>query len=197
MRSLIVPTSEFSEVEETLISSAFLELFNVNKIDDHKIKHLMFLGAFGEYCIVQEQQAIAVPADIPFDRACLIGCSVMTGVGAVLNVAHIGHADTVMVIGCGAVGLSAVQGSRLAGAAKIIAVDIDEGKLALAQRMGATHGVHANREDVAAAARQETAGRGADVVIEAAGNATAFRASVEAVRPGGEVVWLGKIDVNH
>jgi len=121
----------------------------------------------------------------------------MTGVGAALNVAHIGHADTVMVIGCGAVGLSAVQGARLAGAAKIIAVDIDEGKLALAQRMGATRGVHANREDVAAAAKQETAGRGADVVIEAAGNAAAFRASVEAVRPGGEVVWLGKIDVNH
>jgi S-(hydroxymethyl)glutathione dehydrogenase/alcohol dehydrogenase len=57
--------------------------------------------------------------------------------------------------------------------------------------------VHANREDIAAVARQETAGRGADVVIEAAGNATAFRASVEAVRPGGEVVWLGKIDINH
>ena len=121
----------------------------------------------------------------------------MTGVGAALNVAHIGQSDTVMVIGCGAVGLSAVQGARLAGAAKIIAVDIDEGKLALAQRMGATRGVHAKREDVPAAARQETAGRGADVVIEAAGNAAAFRASVEAVRPGGEVVWLGKIDVNH
>jgi len=161
-----------------------------------ELKHLMFVGAFGEYCIVQEQQAIAVPADIPFDRACLIGCGVMTGVGAALNVAHIEHADNVMVIGCGAVGLSAVQGARLAGAAKIIAVDIDEGKLALAQRMGATRGVNAKREDVAAAARRETSGRGADVVIEAAGSATALRATVEAVRPGGEVVWLGKIDVN-
>src|SRR5262249_59006065 len=100
-------------------------------------------------------------------------------------------------VGGGAVGLGAVQGARVAGAAKIIAVDIDEAKLALAQRMGATRGVHANREDVAAAAKQETAGRGADAVIEAAGNAAAFRASVEAVRPGGEVVWLGKIDVNH
>jgi S-(hydroxymethyl)glutathione dehydrogenase / alcohol dehydrogenase len=161
-----------------------------------ELKHLMFLGAFGEYCIVQEQQAIAVPADIPFDRTCLIGCGVMTGVGAALNATHIGHADSVMVIGCGAVGLSAVQGARLAGAAKIIAVDIDEGKLALAQRMGATRGVNAKREDVAAAARRETSGRGADVVIEAAGSATALRATVEAVRPGGEVVWLGKIDVN-
>ena len=121
----------------------------------------------------------------------------MTGVGAAFNVAHIGHADTVMVIGCGAVGLAAVQGARLARAAKIIAVDIDDGKLELAQRMGATRGVNAKREDVAAAAKQESCGRGADVVIEAAGSAGAFRPTVEAVRPGGEVVWLGKIDVNN
>ena len=87
-----------------------------------ELKHLMFLGAFGEYCIVQDQQAVAVPDELPFDRACLIGCGVMTGVGAALNVARIGQADTIMVIGCGAVGLSAVQGARLAGAAKIIAV---------------------------------------------------------------------------
>jgi S-(hydroxymethyl)glutathione dehydrogenase / alcohol dehydrogenase len=167
------------------------------RANGEELKQLMFVGAFGEYCIVQEHQAIAVPADIPFDRACLIGCAVMTGVGAALNVAHIGRADTVMVIGCGAVGLSAVQGARLAGAAKIIAVDIDEGKLALAQRMGATRGVNAKREDVAAAARQETSGRGADVVIEAAGSAATFRATAEAVRPGGEVVWLGKIDINN
>jgi S-(hydroxymethyl)glutathione dehydrogenase/alcohol dehydrogenase len=161
-----------------------------------ELKHLMFLGAFAEYCIVPEQQAIAVTRDIPFDRASLIGCGVMTGVGAALNVAHIGRADTVMVIGCGAVGLAAVQGARLAGAAKIIAVDIDDGKLALAQRMGATQGVNANKEEVAAIARRETFGRGADVVIEAAGSAAAFRTSIEAVRPGGEAVWLGKIDVN-
>jgi S-(hydroxymethyl)glutathione dehydrogenase/alcohol dehydrogenase len=92
------------------------------RANGEELKQLMFVGAFGEYCIVQEHQAIAVPADIPFDRACLIGCAVMTGVGAALNVAHIGRADTVMVIGCGAVGLSAVQGARLAGAAKIIAI---------------------------------------------------------------------------
>ncbi len=160
-----------------------------------ELKHLMFLGAFGEYCIVPAQQAIAVAKELPFDRACLIGCGVMTGVGAALNIAHIGHADTVMVVGCGAVGLAAVQGARLAGAAKIVAVDIDDSKLALAQRMGATHAVNAKTEDVIAAARRETNGRGVDVVLEAAGSGVAFRATVEAVRPGGEVVWLGKIDV--
>jgi S-(hydroxymethyl)glutathione dehydrogenase / alcohol dehydrogenase len=82
------------------------------RANGEELKQLMFVGVFGEYCIVQEQQAIAVPAEMPFDRACLIGCGVMTGVGAALNVAHIAHADNVMVIGCGAVGLSAVQGAR-------------------------------------------------------------------------------------
>ena len=159
------------------------------------LKHLMFLGAFGEYCIVQDQQAIPVPKELPFDRACLIGCGVMTGVGAALNIARIGAADTVMVVGCGAVGLAAVQGARLAGAAKIIAADIDDAKLALALKMGATSAVNAGRDDAVAIGKKETAGRGVDVVLEAAGNAAAFRTTVEAVRPGGEVVWLGKIDV--
>jgi S-(hydroxymethyl)glutathione dehydrogenase/alcohol dehydrogenase len=162
-----------------------------------ELKHLMFLGAFGEYCIVQAQQAIPVPKDIPFDRACLIGCGVMTGVGAALNIAGIGQVDTAMVIGCGAVGLSAVQGVRLAGAAKIIAVDIDDAKLALAQKMGANRCVNAKTEDPVSVGKAETAGRGVDTVIEAAGSAAAFRATVEAVRPGGEVVWLGKIDVDN
>jgi S-(hydroxymethyl)glutathione dehydrogenase / alcohol dehydrogenase len=163
--------------------------------DGRELGHLMFLGSFGEYCIVSEQQAIPVAKEIPFDRACLIGCGVMTGVGAAVNLARIGHADTVMVIGCGAVGLSAVQGARLAGAAEIIACDVDDAKLELALRMGATSSVNANKEDAVAMVKKRTSGRGADVVIEAAGAAAALRTSVEAVRPGGEVVWLGKIDV--
>src|SRR5882672_4212308 len=163
--------------------------------DGRELKHLMFLGAFGEYCIVQEQQAVPVSKDIPFDRACLIGCGIMTGVGAALNIARIGRADIVMVIGCGAVGLAAVQGARLAGAGEIIAVDLDPAKLALAERVGATCGVDARSEDPTAAARAKTAGRGADVVFEAAGSPASFRASLEAVRPGGEVIWLGKTDV--
>ena len=163
--------------------------------DGRELKHLMFLGAFGEYCIVSDQQAIPVAKEIPFDRACLIGCGVMTGVGAALNLARITRADTVMIIGCGAVGLSAVQGARLAGAAEIIACDIDEAKLELALQMGATFSVNANTEDAVSIARRRTFGRGVDIVIEAAGNAAALRTSIEAVRPGGEVIWLGKVDV--
>jgi S-(hydroxymethyl)glutathione dehydrogenase / alcohol dehydrogenase len=164
--------------------------------DGRPLQQLMFLGSFAEYCVVADQQAIAVPREIPFDRACLIGCGVMTGVGAALNLGAIAHGDTVMVIGCGAVGLAAVQGARLAGAGAIIAVDLDAAKLALAARMGATHGINASTDDAVAAGKRETSGRGVDVVIEAAGSAQAFRISSEAVRPGGQIIWLGKIDVN-
>src|SRR3984957_1092501 len=160
------------------------------------LRQLMYLGSFGEYCIVPDQQAIAVPKEMPFDRACLIGCGVMTGVGAALNLNAIARGDSVMVIGCGAVGLAAVQGARLAGAAIIIAVDLDPAKLALAGKMGATHGVDATRDDAVAAGKRETGGRGVDVVIESAGSASAFRVTTEAVRPGGQIIWLGKIDVN-
>jgi S-(hydroxymethyl)glutathione dehydrogenase/alcohol dehydrogenase len=165
--------------------------------DGQKLQQLMFLGSFAEYCIVADQQAIRVPKEIPFDRACLIGCGVMTGVGAALNLGAIAHGDSVMVIGCGAVGLAAVQGARLAGAGAIIAVDLDPAKLVLAARMGATHGVDASKDDAVAAAKRASGGRGVDVVIEAAGHASAFRTTTEAVRPGGQVVWLGKIDVNN
>jgi S-(hydroxymethyl)glutathione dehydrogenase/alcohol dehydrogenase len=165
--------------------------------DGRELRQLMYLGAFGEYCIVADQQAIVVPKEIPFDRACLIGCGVMTGVGAALNLGAIAHGDTVMVIGCGAVGLAAVQGARLAGAGKIIAVDVTPAKLTLAAKMGATQGIDASKEDAVAIAKRETSGRGADVVIESAGSPAAFRTSTEAVRPGGQVIWLGKIDVNQ
>lgn len=165
--------------------------------DGSELQQLMFLGAFGEYCIVADQQAIVVPRDMPFDRACLIGCGVMTGVGAGLNLGAIAHGDTVMVIGCGAVGLAAVQGARLAGAGAIIAVDLNPAKLTLAASMGATHMVDASKDDPVAAAKAVTNGRGADVVLESAGSPAAFRLTAEAVRPGGHIVWLGKVDVQQ
>src|ERR1700754_520819 len=166
------------------------------RADQRAVGQVMFLGSFGEYCIVSDQQAIPVPKEIPFDRACLIGCGVMTGVGAALNLGAIAHGDTVMVIGCGAVGLAAVQGARLAGAGAIIAVDLDAAKLAIAGKVGATLGVDASKDDAVAIGKRETGGRGVDVVIEAAGSASVFRMTSEAVRPGGQLIWLGKIDVN-
>jgi S-(hydroxymethyl)glutathione dehydrogenase/alcohol dehydrogenase len=165
--------------------------------DGRELKHLMYLGALAEYCIVPAQQAIVIPKELPFEQACLIGCGVMTGVGAALNIASIHYSDAVMVIGCGAVGLAAVQGARMAGAEAVIAVDLAQDKLRLAQKLGATHVIDAAKEDVVEGVRRLTHGRGADVVLEAAGSPRAFRLTSEAVRPGGEVIWLGKTDVNE
>src|ERR1700760_533916 len=122
--------------------------------DGRELKQLMYLGAMAEYCIVQAQQAIVVPKELPFEQGCLIGCGVMTGVGAALNIASIHFGDAVMVIGCGAVGLAAVQGARMAGAQTIIAVDLAPGKLDLAQKLGATHAVNAKDQDVIEAVKR-------------------------------------------
>ena len=153
----------------------------------------MYLGGFSEYVVVPAQQAVRVPAGIPADRACLLGCAVMTGFGGATHIARIEWGATVMVIGTGAVGLAAVQGARLAGAGRIIAVDLNPARRAMAERAGAGVLCDPKAEDPAALAKSLTAGRGADVVIEAAGVPAGFRTSVEAARPGGQVVWLGKV----
>lgn len=165
--------------------------------DGQPVHHLMFLGAFAEYCVVPADSAVRVPAEIPFDRACLIGCGVMTGVGAATRIAKLPYGANALVIGCGAVGLSAVQGARLAGAARIVAVDTDARKLALARLVGATDTIDAAAGDPLPRIRELTQGRGADCVFEAAGNPRAFRLSAEAARPGGQIVWLGKVNVDH
>jgi S-(hydroxymethyl)glutathione dehydrogenase/alcohol dehydrogenase len=163
--------------------------------DGVPMHQLMYLGGFSEYCVVPAQSAVRVPAAMPFDRAALLGCGVMTGVGAATRIAELRWGAVAMVIGCGAVGLSAVQGCRLAGAGAIVAVDPNPARQQLAQALGATQAC--DPSEAIAAARSLTDGRGADVVIEAAGRPETFRLSVEAVRPGGQVVWLGKIGVNE
>jgi S-(hydroxymethyl)glutathione dehydrogenase/alcohol dehydrogenase len=161
------------------------------------VHQLMYIGAFAEYCIVPAQSAVPVPRDIPFDRACLIGCGVMTGFGAVTRIAGLAYGANALVIGGGAVGLSAVQAARLAGARRIIALDRDQRKLHLARELGATHAIDAAAAEVVAMVRELTHGRGADYVFEAAGNEQAFALSVEAARPGGQIVWLGKVNVGQ
>jgi S-(hydroxymethyl)glutathione dehydrogenase/alcohol dehydrogenase len=165
-------------------------------LGDQPVHQLMYAGTFAEMAVVTEDCAVAIPDDMPLDLACLIGCGVMTGVGAALNIAKVEAGSSASVIGCGAVGLSAIQGAKLAAAGIIIAIDRDPEKLALARTFGATHTLLAN-DDLVAAHAALTSGRGADYVFEAAGNQAAFRASMEIVRPGGQVVWLGKVPVNQ
>jgi S-(hydroxymethyl)glutathione dehydrogenase/alcohol dehydrogenase len=167
------------------------------RLGGEALRTMFYIAGFAEYAIVTDACAVALPADMPLDRACLIGCGVMTGVGAALNIARLGFGESVMVIGCGAVGLSALQGARLAGASTIVAVDRNPERLALARRLGATHTASVPDEDAVAIARAATAGRGVDCVLESAGNAAAFRLSAEACRTGGQIVWLGKTGVNE
>jgi S-(hydroxymethyl)glutathione dehydrogenase/alcohol dehydrogenase len=155
---------------------------------------LMYLGGFAEYCVVSAQAAIRVPDAMPFDAAALIGCGVMTGVGAATRVANLRWGDVAMVIGCGAVGLSAIQGCVLAGAGSIIAVDPNPARRQLAQALGATHAC--TPAEAADLGKALTDNRGADVIIEAAGRPETFRLSAESARPGGQIVWLGKLSVN-
>jgi S-(hydroxymethyl)glutathione dehydrogenase/alcohol dehydrogenase len=163
--------------------------------DAAPVHQLMYLGGFADYCVVPAQSAIRVPDAMPFDRAALLGCGVMTGVGAATRIANLRWGATALVIGCGAVGLSAIQGCRLAGAGAIIACDPDPARRQLASALGATHAVAPDQAAAVDLARSLTEGRGADVVIEAAGVPAAFRLSLEAVRPGGRDTWLGKTGV--
>jgi S-(hydroxymethyl)glutathione dehydrogenase/alcohol dehydrogenase len=162
-----------------------------------QVHHFSVVSSHAEYCVVPEAGAVSVPKELPFDRGCLIGCGVMTGVAAVIRCARVAPGTSVIVIGCGAVGLNVLQGARLAGARTIIAVDVSARHLAMAPHFGATHGIDAGREDVAAAVRNLTAGRGADYAFEAAGNEASLQATLEAARPGGTVVILGKTGVNE
>jgi S-(hydroxymethyl)glutathione dehydrogenase/alcohol dehydrogenase len=161
------------------------------------VRTMMNIAAFAEYAIVTDACAVAIPSLMPLDRACLLGCAVLTGVGAAARIAGLHFGDRVAVIGCGAVGLSAVQGARLAGASMILALDFDQSKLAMALQVGATHTFNPTLLDPVVAIRTMTGGRGADCVLEAAGNEASFRCATEACRLGGQVVWLGKVGVDQ
>jgi S-(hydroxymethyl)glutathione dehydrogenase / alcohol dehydrogenase len=161
-----------------------------------KLHHFGVVSSHAEYSMVPESGAIPVPHEIAFDRACLIGCGVMTGVGAVARMARVAAGSSVAVIGCGAVGLNAIQGARIVGAGQILAIDRDAPRLELARRFGATEGVLAG-EQALAAVKSMTAGRGADAVFECAGAEPALQLALEITRPGGQAVILGKTEVNR
>jgi S-(hydroxymethyl)mycothiol dehydrogenase len=120
-----------------------------------------------------------------------LGCGVMAGLGAVLNTAGVTRGDSVAVFGCGGVGDAAIAGARLAGAHTIVAVDLDDRKLAWATEFGATHTVNASTEDVVAAVKAATGGNGADVCIEAVGHPAVYRQAFEARDLAGTVVLVG------
>ncbi|MCB0972534.1 MAG: Zn-dependent alcohol dehydrogenase [Acidimicrobiales bacterium] len=148
------------------------------------------LGTFGPEAIVPEISMVKIDDDVPLDVAALIGCGVLTGVGAARNTAEIAPGDTVAVIGCGGVGLNVIQGARIAGATTIIAVDMLDAKLEMAKEFGATHTVNASEGDPVGQVVAVN-GRGADVSFEVIGLGPTIQQAIDMARPGGQVVLVG------
>jgi S-(hydroxymethyl)mycothiol dehydrogenase len=149
------------------------------------------IGAFAEKTLVHAGQCTKVDPAVPPEVAGLLGCGVMAGLGAAINTAQVGRGDSVAVIGCGGVGCAAVAGARLAGAARIIGVDIDDRKLATARELGATDTVNSRTEDPVEAIRALTGGHGADVVIDAVGRPETYQQAFHARDLAGTVVLVG------
>lgn len=157
---------------------------------DEPIAPFLGTACFADFVVVPEQGAVAVADDLPFDALATLGCAVLTGVGAVLSAARLPAGAAVAVIGVGGVGLNAVQGARIADAGQIIAIDRHDRPLALAQQFGATHTIRAG-DDVAAAIRRLTGGRGADFVFDTVGAPATLTTALESIAKGGTVVLTG------
>ncbi len=147
-------------------------------------------STFTQYTVVWENVLVKIRKDVPLEKAALVGCAVITGVGAVVNRAKVETGSTVAVWGCGGVGLNVVQGAVLAGASRIIAVDLNPYKLEMAKKVGATDLVNASEQDPVAAVVKLTDG-GADYTFEVIGNPKTTRQAFEALCPGGTCVMVG------
>jgi S-(hydroxymethyl)mycothiol dehydrogenase len=160
-------------------------------LDGTELSPALGIGAFAEKTLVAAGQCTKVDRAASAAAAGLLGCGVMAGIGAAINTGNVGRGDTVAVIGWGGVGDAAIAGSRLAGAARIIAVDIDDRKLEKARSMGATHTVNSRASDPVEAIRELTGGFGADVVIEAVGHPETYKQAFYARDLAGTVVLVG------
>lgn len=149
------------------------------------------IGAFADKTLVAAGQCTKVNPAAPPTAAGLLGCGVMAGIGAAINTGGVTRGDTVAVFGCGGVGDAAIAGAALAGARTIVAVDLDDRKLEMAKRFGATHTVNASTSDPVEYVKSVTDGNGADVCIEAVGNPAVYRQAFEARDLAGTVVLVG------
>ncbi len=160
--------------------------------DGLDISRMAGVGSFAEKTIVRATAAVKVADDVPLDRACLVGCGVMTGVGAAINTVQIRPGETVAVFGCGGVGLNVIQGAVLKGAGKIIAVDLMDSKLALAKQFGATHFVNPKTAgDPSAAIKDLTDGHGVDYAFEVIGVPAVITQAFMSLKRGGKAVVVG------
>ena len=148
-------------------------------------------GTFSEYAIIPDISVVKIDPDIDLKVAALVGCGVLTGVGAALNTASIAEGDTVAVIGCGGVGLNVIQGARIAGAERIIAVDMVDSKLEMARQFGATDTVNGGKGDAVSGVMDLTEQRGADVTFEVIGLEVTIQQAFSMARRGGQTILVG------
>ncbi len=150
------------------------------------------VGSFAEMMVTSENGVVKIPDEMPMAEAALIGCGVMTGVGAALYTAQVPGGSTVAIIGCGGIGLNIIQGCRIAGAAKIIAIDIIDSKLEMASQFGATHTINSkNTDNLVEAINEITGGTGVEFAFEAIGVPAAATQAFSIIRPGGTCVVVG------
>jgi S-(hydroxymethyl)glutathione dehydrogenase/alcohol dehydrogenase len=162
--------------------------------DGSPILQFANLSSFAEMMLCPERSLVKIRDDMPLDRAALIGCGVTTGIGAALNTARVEPGSTCVVIGCGGVGLSALQGCRIAGASRIIAVDNQPWKLELAKKLGATDVVDASEDDPVAAVLGLTGG-GADYTFECIGLEPTVQQAVNMLKRGGAALLVGVVPI--
>ena len=157
----------------------------------HPVSIFSGCGVMAEYATVHVDNLVKIDPKIPFDRAALVGCAVTTGVGAVFNTAHVAPGASVAVFGCGGVGLNVIQGARIAGASRIIAIDSNEAKLEMAKKFGATDVLVAKPgEDPSKFIKKQTSG-GADYAFECVGSGELAATAYRAIRRGGLAVVVG------
>lgn len=159
---------------------------------EEDLGQFLHCSSFAEQLLVHEHALVKIRKDMPLEKAALIGCGVTTGLGAVFRTARVDPGSDVVVIGCGGIGLSAIQGARIAGANKIIAVDMNSPKLELAQSLGATHVINASEADPVKAVREMTDG-GARFTFEAIGLKQTAEQAFQMLRVGGQATVIGLI----
>ncbi|MCU4675646.1 Zn-dependent alcohol dehydrogenase [Catenovulum sp. 2E275] len=167
--------------------------------DEQPVERSFHLGTMCEYTVVKESAVVKTEVDISFESASIVGCGVMTGWGSVVNAANLKAGSTACIIGCGGVGLNVIQGAKLSGAAKIIAIDINAERIEQAKKFGATHGVIASREDfdfnqVAADVKALNGGRGADYAFECTAIPALGSAPLKLIRSAGTAVQVSGIE---
>ena len=160
-------------------------------LDGGLVRQFGAIGSYAEKMLLHENSLVRIDPDIPLDRAALVGCGVLTGVGAALRTSGLQAGQTVAVFGVGGVGLSIVQGARIGGARQIIAVDQFESKLAMARELGATHFINAAQGDPVKAIRSMTGGLGVDHAFEAVGNSKLCRQAIESLAVRGTATIVG------